>query len=334
MKGALISLLFYVFLVPMIGIADSEEVTVQRDGFALRGTLECPKTAGAVPAVLIIAGSGPTDRDGNSTLLPGKNDHLRLLAEGLAAGGIASLRYDKRGIGRSTSSALKEEDLVMEDFVRDAVRLAGFLRDDERFSSVTVIGHSEGSLVGMLASQTGPVDGFVSIAGAGFPIDDILLRQIEPQLSPMLYEEAAGIVDELRTGRTIQTVDQTLMALFRPSVQPFLISYFRYDPRQEIGKLAMPVLIVQGETDIQTGRADAEALQASLQAVRCTASVLMVKKMNHVLKEAEKDQRSQMKAYTDPSLPLAEGLVEAITRFIREMEVSLQEGTTNNKEAE
>jgi pimeloyl-ACP methyl ester carboxylesterase len=334
MKGALILLFSCVFFVPMTGIADSEEVTVQRDGFGLRGTLECPETAGAVCVVLIIAGSGPTDRDGNSTLLPGRNDHLKLLAEGLAAEGIASLRYDKRGIGKSTDSALKEEDLMMEDLVCDAVRLAEFLRDDERFSSVTVIGHSEGSLIGMLASQAGPVDGFISIAGAGFPIYDILLRQIAHKLSPTLYEEAVGIVDELLSGRTVQAVDPTLMALFRPSVQPFLISYFAYDPRQEIGKLAMPVLIVQGETDIQTGMSDAEALRASLQAAGRTASVLTVKKMNHVLKEAEKDPRSQMKAYTDPSLPLAEGLVEAITRFIREMEVSSQEGTTNSKEAE
>jgi pimeloyl-ACP methyl ester carboxylesterase len=330
MKAALIFLFSCVLFVPMMGIADSEEVTVQREGFELHGTLELPKTAGAIPVALIIAGSGPTDRDGNSTLLPGKNDHLRLLGEGLAAEGIASLRYDKRGIGKSASSALKEEEVVMEDFVRDAVSLVEFLRDDARFSTATVIGHSEGSLVGMLASQAAAVDGFVSIAGAGFPIYDILLRQIAPQLSAALYEEAAGIVDELLSGRTVRKMDKVLMPLFRPSVQPFLISHFAYDPSKEISKLSIPVLIVQGETDIQTSSSDAAALFA---ASRNAASVT-VEKMNHVLKEAESDQRSQMNAYSNPSLPLAEGLVDTVATFIRGIEVSRRDNTTNSEEAE
>lgn len=325
MKSTLIFLIACIFYIPMTGVADSEEVTVQRDGLKLHGTLEYPETVkAAVPAALIIAGSGPTDRDGNSPLLPGKNDHLRLLAEELAERGIASLRYDKRGIGESAEVALKEEDLVMEDLVCDAVLFLEFLKKDSRFSSVTVIGHSQGSLVGMLASQSGPVDGFVSIAGAGFPIHDILLRQIAPQLSAPLNEEAERIVGELLAGRTVQTIDQTLMPLFRPSVQPFLISYFAYDPSEEIGKLAVPVLLLQGETDIQTDLSDAEALQAALRAVGRNTAMVTVKKMNHVLKEAETDQRSQMKAYTDPSLPLAEGLVEEVSRFIGEIKANTQ----------
>lgn len=176
-----------------------------------------------------------------------------------------------------------------------------------------MIGHSQGSLIGMLASQKADVDGFVSIAGAGFPISDIILRQFEPQLPVQLFEEAKHIVAELKEGRTVNDVNPALVQLFRPSVQPFLVSYFKYDPREEIVKLRTPVLVIQGETDIQTNPADADALAgANRKAVKRT-----IERMNHVLKEAGADQQSQMKAYTDPTLSLAPGLVEEIVRFIK-----------------
>jgi pimeloyl-ACP methyl ester carboxylesterase len=312
MKVSLIVLCLCLFSVPLIADAGSEPVSVQADDCTLYGTLEIPQGSGPFVAVLIIAGSGPTDRDGNSPLLPGSNDHLKLLAVGLAQKGIAALRYDKRGIAQSACEGLEEEDLAFDDLVDDAVLMIKLLKNDDRFSKVTVIGHSQGSLIGMLASKKADADGFVSIAGAGLPISDIILRQIEPQLPAEAFKEAKYIVEELKAGRTVADVNQMLVQLFRPSVQPFLSSYFRYDPREEIEKLDLPVLVIQGETDIQTSPADADMLAGANR----NARKALVAGMNHVLKEAGADQESQMKAYTDPSLPLAPGLVEEIVRFI------------------
>jgi len=312
MKVSLIVLCLCLFSVLLFADAGPEPVSVQIDECTLHGTLEIPQDPGPFPAALIIAGSGPTDRDGNSPLLPGSNDHLKLLSAGLVQNGIAALRYDKRGIAQSACEGQEEEGLVFEDMVDDAVALIGLLENDPRVSEIFVIGHSQGSLVGMLASQKADADGFVSIAGAGFPISDIILRQIEPQIPVQLFGEAKFIVEELKEGRMVNDVNPALVQLFRPSVQPFLVSYFRYDPREEIAKLKMPVLVIQGETDIQTNPADADALAGA----NSSARKKLIAGMNHVLKEAGADQQSQMRAYTDPTLLLAEGLVEEIVRFV------------------
>ena len=134
----------------------TQPISLETPTGTLYGTLALPQSRSRVPAVLIIAGSGPTDRDGNSPVFKGPNNSLKLLAEGLAAHGIASVRYDKRGIGETgkamqlaaekTTTVLREEDLSFENFIDDAVRWGKQLRADRRFSSLTVIGHSEGSL--------------------------------------------------------------------------------------------------------------------------------------------------------------------------------------------
>jgi alpha-beta hydrolase superfamily lysophospholipase len=115
----------------------------------LQGTLDLPNGTSPCPVVVIVAGSGPTDRDGNQPLM--KNDSLKLLGQALAAKGIAALRYDKRGIAESAAAASKEEDLRFETYVTDVVQWVIWLRQNRRFLRVGLIGHSEGSLIGMLA---------------------------------------------------------------------------------------------------------------------------------------------------------------------------------------
>ena len=139
----------------------------------LHGTLLAPESKKPVPVVLIISGSGPTDRDGNSAILPGKNDSLKMLAEGLAAKGIASLRYDKRGIGESAGAMTAEKDLRFETYIDDAAAWAAKLKKDPRFSRVVIAGHSEGSLIGMVAAQKGAAAAYVSIAGLARPADAV-----------------------------------------------------------------------------------------------------------------------------------------------------------------
>src|SRR5690606_31990768 len=122
-------------------------------------------------------------------LLQGQNNSLRLLAEGLAQRGVATVRYDKRGIGESTAAGPREEDLRFDAYIDDAAAWAAWLREDPRFSSVSLIGHSEGSLIGIMAAQVEDVDALVSIAGAAQPLSEVLREQLRPQLPPNLWAE-------------------------------------------------------------------------------------------------------------------------------------------------
>jgi pimeloyl-ACP methyl ester carboxylesterase len=305
-------------------ILTTEPITLETPTGSLFGTLALPQSRSPVPVVLIVAGSGPTDRDGNSPLLKGANNSLKLLAEGLAAHGIASVRYDKRGVGETgkimqleaekTKSVLREQDLSFEAFIDDAVRWGKQLRADRRFSRLAVLGHSEGSLIGMVAAQRMGADTFISIAGAGRPVQQIILEQVRSQLPPELLKTTEDILDQLSAGKTVESVPAELQILFRPSVQPYLISWLRYDPAKEIAKLSIPVLIVQGTTDLQASPEDAKRLLKGNPA----AKLLFIEGMNHVLKTVPNEQKSQVSSYGDPTLPVAADLIGVIVSFAKE----------------
>lgn len=292
--------------------AQEAPVALETKSGTLHGTLLLPAgPSGPIPVALIIAGSGPTDRDGNSPLLPGKNNSLKLVAEALARRGVASVRYDKRGVAGSVGAATKESDLKFTTYVDDAVDWLEWLRKDARFSGRIVIGHSEGSLIGILAAQRSPVTHVVSIAGAGRPIAQVLDEQLSRNLPPPLLADARRIVGELEAGRTVDSVPAPLMALFRPSVQPYMISWLPIDPAREAGRLTVPVLVVQGTTDVQVSAADAERLAKG----NPRAQRELVDGMNHVLKEV-REASQQTASYSDPSLALHPRLVEALSRFL------------------
>lgn len=277
---------------------------------AIAGTLALPETAVPVPVALFISGSGPTDRDGNA---PGmKNDSLRLLAHGLADAGVASVRFDKRGIGASAAAGSKEADLRFETYIDDARAWLAMLKADKRFSSVSVVGHSEGALIGMLAARAANARAYVSIAGPARGASVGLREQLAPALPPPLARDSERILAQLDAGRETPDVPPALAALYRPSVQPYLISWFKYVPATIIKDLRMPVLVVQGSTDIQVSVRDAELLHQALPA----AQLLVVQGMNHVLKVAPPDKARQMPTYTDPAYPLAPTLVPAVAGFL------------------
>jgi pimeloyl-ACP methyl ester carboxylesterase len=301
---------FFALIAPLNALAAEEAATLKTSMGTLHGTLLVPKGKKQVPVVLLISGSGPTDRDGNSVALPGKNDSLKMLAEGLAARGIASLRYDKRGIGESRGVGPEEKDLRFEMYVDDAAAWAAKLKRDRRFSRVVIAGHSEGALIGTIAAQRGAAAALVSIAGVGRPADVVLRMQLIGRLPPDLRGISDRTLDALKSGKTVDDVPQSLSMLYRPSVQPYLISWFRYDPAAEIAKLTIPVLIVQGTTDIQVTIDDARALAAA----KPDAKLELVEGMNHVLKMVG-DSSRQIASYSDPALPVASRLVEVITIF-------------------
>ena len=284
-------------------------LTLKTETGNIEGTLMYPSAPVPVPVALIIAGSGPTDRNGNNPMMT--NNSLKMLASELAKRGIASLRYDKRGIAQSKSAGLNETDLRFEMYISDANDWINLLKDDKSFNQLVVIGHSEGSLIGMIASQNSKVDKFISIAGAGQSADQLIKNQLKMQ-PPMVMEQSAPILDELVKGNTVENVPPLLNSLFRTSVQPYLISWFKYDPQKEIAKLEKPVLIVQGTTDIQVKVEDANQLHAANPA----SKTALIDGMNHILKDADADPVKNMMTYRQSDLPVNRELVKVIGDFI------------------
>ena len=294
--------------------AGEEEITLHTTTGDIHGKLMLPDNCcSPCPVVLIIAGSGPTDMDGNNISM--KNNSLLYLARELAANGIASVRYDKRGIGKSAAAGAKEADLRFDHYIDDAAMWADKLAGDARFNGVYIAGHSEGSLIGMVAAKRSTaVKGYISIAGCGSPAYEILEKQLQGQ--PMqIQQESAAICKELCEGRTVEQVPFYLASLYRQSVQPYLISWFAYNPAVEIAKLDIPALILQGDKDIQVGTEEAEKLHAAYP----TGTLYIIKEMNHVLKQCNTmNTKEQMKTYSNPTLPINSELVSHIVKFIKE----------------
>ena len=309
MGNKIIVFLVFIFFSMHLHAQKEENITLTTKTGNIEGTLLFPEKENNVPVALIIAGSGPTDRDGNNPYM--KNNSLKMIATGLSENGIATLRYDKRGIAKSKDAGLQESDLRFENYIDDAKHWVELLKKDKRFNQVVIIGHSEGSLIGMIALQQTNVDKFISIAGVGRPAADILRTQLAGQ-PPVVLDAALPIIDRLEKGDTIAEVPQMLNALFRPSVQPYIISWFKYDPQIEIAKLKIPILIIQGTTDIQVTVDEAELLKKA----NSKAELKIIEGMNHILKEVEIDRQKNIQTYSQPDLPLKEGLINIIFKFI------------------
>jgi len=292
-------------------ISESELVLKTPSG-DISGTLTIPNNAKISPLVLIIAGSGPTDRDCNSPMGIQTNAY-KMLSAGFAENGISTLRFDKRGIGKSKSAMTREGDVRFETYINDVVSWISFLKADKRFSRIILLGHSEGSLIGIIAAEKVAVSAFISIAGVGRTADKVIQEQLRTKLSPQLLEESNRILDSLRIGKTVSKVDQNLVALYRPSVQPYLISWMKYNPSGEIAKLKVPALIIQGTTDLQVTVEDAKLLAAA----KPGAKLSIIDKMNHVMKECDNDEQRNMATYKNPDLPLKTGLMEVLVNFIK-----------------
>jgi uncharacterized protein len=304
-----------VFLFTFVTTAQAgESIILKTDSGEVYGTVEIPKNVHTVSVVLIISGSGPTDRDGNNPLA-GNNNSLKMLSEGLAAKGIASLRYDKRGIAASAAAGLKEADLRFDTYIEDAERWGRLLREDRRFSQLIIVGHSEGALIGTVACRRLGAQGFISIAGAGYPAFEVLETQLKKNMPRDLLSESNTILELLKRGATTEKVPPSLLVLFRPSVQPYLISWFRYDPVHELSLLTVPTLIIQGTTDIQVSKSDAERLVSANKLAR----PLFIDGMNHVLKNVPNETGLQIESYNDPDLPISKELVERVALFVKEL---------------
>jgi pimeloyl-ACP methyl ester carboxylesterase len=303
------ALLLFSFAPAYAQTGTESDQSVVNNNVTLYGTLYQAASAKPTIVVLLIAGSGPTDRNGNNPSM--QNNSLSMLAGALAANGISSLRYDKRGVGQSKAPMLKEDNLRFEDFISDAEAWIKKLKADKRFSKVVVAGHSEGSLIGMIAVQHVPADLFISISGAGRPADEVLKDQLKDQ-PKQVVEESAKIIASLKEGKTVAEVPSYLNTLFRPSVQPYLISWFKYDPAVELNKVKAPTVIVHGMNDIQVNLDEAMKLAQA----RPSSSLMVVKGMNHILKKMDENKDKNIASYNDPHLPLSVDLVSGLVEYI------------------
>lgn len=311
------------FLLLLLSLNISAQLIVSEEPIVLKtktgdifGSLKAPNSKTPVPIAIIIAGSGPTDRNGNSQLT--QNDAYKMLSDELFYSGIATLCFDKRGIAASKSAMKEESDIRFENYIEDVKGWINLLSNDKRFSNIIIIGHSEGSLIGMIAAKNNPkVTKYISIAGMGVPFDVILKEQLEKQLAgqPQATKDLIfSYLDKLQQGETISNVPPTLNALFRPSVQPYMISVMKYNPQEEIAKLTIPTLIIQGTTDIQVPIEHANLLSVA----NPKAQKVIIENMNHVLKDCKSsDMAEQTATYSNKSIPLNKEVGKVIINFIK-----------------
>lgn len=283
----------------------------------LHGTLLSPEGQTRAAAV-IIPGSGPTDREGNSPQFGIQAATYRLLAEGLAERGVAAVRIDKRGIGESAAAGPSEADLRFSAYAEDVRAWAAETATITGRPCAWLIGHSEGALVALAAVAAQPdgegddkVCGLVLLSGAGRPAGVVLREQLAALPEP-LKTEAYAAVEALEAGRTVANPPASLAALFRPSVQLYLISWLALDPAKLAAAYDGPLFIGQGTTDIQVTVADAEALKTA----QPRAELAIWDGVNHVLKVAPVERAANIATYMDPALPLAPGVVEAVADFV------------------
>jgi uncharacterized protein len=282
----------------------------------LKGTLLSPEGISNPPIALIIPGSGPTDRDGNSPLGV-RASTLRLLAEAMAERGVATARIDKRGMFASAGAVPDPNHVTISEYASDAQAWAKTLKQKTGAPCVWLIGHSEGALVAMAAAQTSTdFCGLVLAAGAGRKLGEVLRQQLKanPANAPLL-DQALAAIDKLEAGQHVNVAGMhpALQGLFRPEVQDFLIEEMAYDPVTLLKTYKGPVLVVQGANDLQVSMDDADLLIGA----RPGISVAKLEGVNHVLKSAPIDRQLNFATYADPSLPLGPGVADSIARFVK-----------------
>ena len=297
-----------------------DEIRTTHDGLQgeLAGTVQ-GTLSGDGPVVLIHPGSGPTDRDGNSPLgVTGST--YRLLAEGLEARGISSVRIDKRGMFESAAAWPNANDVTVEAYAQDIAAWADTITQQGGAECVWLLGHSEGGMHVLAAANADPARycGVLLVASVGRPLAETIRDQIAnaPGAAPLL-PQVDDIMARITAGETVPASEMHpgLTGLFGPQVQPFLTSLFNNNPAQLVAALEMPVLILNGREDLQTTEDDALALAEA----QPDARLILLDATNHLLKEVpEGDRAANLATYANPDLPLNPAAIDAIADFVLE----------------
>jgi esterase/lipase len=271
------------------------------------GTLLIPTDIERPNLAIIIAGSGPTDRNGNQNLL--KNNSLKKLAEGLSKEGIATFRYDKRIVKQIRRNHV-DMNIKFDDFIIDAISILKHFKNSDAFNKVYIVGHSQGSLVGVVAAKQG-ADGFISLAGAGKPIDDVIIDQVT-NTAPMFTDDTKRVFSIMKDGKTTTDYPRALESIFNLETQPFMMSWMSYNPQEEIRDLEIPVLIINGTKDLQVSEEEANLLHSA----NSNSTLKIIEKMNHILVPIEGDTLENSKSYNETQRTVSEELIKTIVSFI------------------
>lgn len=302
-----------IFIILFSTYSFSQEKSYSEDEISISkfidGTLLTPNSNERSSLAIIIAGSGPTDRNGNQNFL--KNNALKKLAENLTNNDISTFRYDKR-IVKQIRKGKVDPKMMFDDFVNDASDVITYFKAKDSYSKIYVIGHSQGSLVGMLAAKD-KADGFISLAGAGQNIGDVIVEQVT-NMAPQLGEEAQKVINKLKKGETTTDFPSELASVFNIGVQPFMINWMTYNPTEIIKELNIPILLINGTKDLQVSESEANLLKEA----NDKAEIKIIENMNHVLFEIEGGDLENSKSYNESFRPISSELIDSITEFIKE----------------
>jgi len=311
----MLEVMFGMALAAAAPVSAPETLTVPGPLGPLEGTF---LSGGAkAPALLIIPGSGPTDRDGNNPLGV-KAAPYKQLAEALSKDGVSTVRIDKRGMFGSKAAIPDANKVSVAEYAADVHLWVDALRRKTGAPCVWVAGHSEGGLVALAAGQRpSGICGVITISAAGRHIGDILREQLQsnPANAPILPPALAAI-DTLERGGSVDvaSLPAPLASLFNPAVQPFMRDLMGQHPTELAKSLTIPLLIVQGDQDLQVKVSDAELLHRA----QPKSELRVIPGMNHVLKSLPKDDRAaNMASYADPARPLAPEIAKAIAAFVK-----------------
>lgn len=275
------------------------------------GTLLIPE-APTKKLAIIIAGSGPTDRNGNSQLT--KNNSLKLLAENISSQGIATYRFDKRVVTMMKKRVGRISEVLFDDLAIDVAAIIKHFRAEGTYDDIYLIGHSQGSLVALLAAQQQDVSGIISVAGPSQPIDVSIIEQVTAQM-PNFEEELRANFETLKTNGSLEDYNPLLASIFNKDVQPYLLSWMKYNPSDEIKNITAPISLINGTRDFQVNESEAQRLQDASP----NAEITIIKDMNHVLRIINTDDLLvNQKSYQEPNTPISKELIAIIVSFISE----------------
>ena len=297
--------LFLLSIVFGFGQIKTEDILLKNDSIELPGTLSYNKEG--TPLVIWIHGSGNIDRNGNQ--LPYvKANYIKQIRDSLNLKHIAFFSFDKRTANAKNQKFLK--NIIINNFVSDINLIIDHFKKDKRFTKIVTIGHSQGSLLGMLTSKK--VDKYISLAGPAEPVNKTIIKQINKQ-STVLAATAKAHFKELKETQNIKEINPMLISIFAQQNQSFMLSWMQYNPSEEIKKVKIPTLIINGTKDLQVNTNTVEKLHKN-----CSNSkITLISNMNHVLKDIKND-RDNLKSYSDPNIPLSTVLIEKIVEFINQ----------------
>ncbi|MFK7781430.1 alpha/beta hydrolase [Psychroserpens sp.] len=304
----LISYLFLLFTT----VGFSQELKFSSEDISINdhidGTLLTPTNNNSFILAIIVADSGPTDRDGNQNFQ--NNGALKKLAEGLSNENISTFRYDKR-IVKQIRKGKVDPNISFDDFISDVNTIVSHFKSQNKYSKIVIIGHGQGSLVGLVASKN-DINQFISIAGSGKSIDSVIIDQIT-QMDPALVKSTKKAFEKLKKGTIITEYPQALGSIFSSDVQPFMMSWMKYNPQELIKELKIPTLIVNGTKDLQVPVSEAELLKNA----SSNAEIKIIDNMNHVMFIIEGKELENSKSYNESYRAISNELIQAITAFIK-----------------